>query len=45
MDIPIEEIRDRMYWRPTTNGWFSMASALEIITNQEHADKGKYNWI
>ena len=44
MTIPVSNIQDRMYWRTSKNGWFSIASAMEIVTKTISHHKS-YEWF
>lgn len=38
-------IRDRLYWTPSKNGWFSTASAIELVTKTNAMNPSPNNWI
>ena len=43
--IPKNNIQDRMYWRTSTDGWFSTKSSVQMIQKNKGHTKSEVKWI
>ncbi len=43
--IPSNHIEDRMYWGPSTDGWFSTKSSINLIHKEKGHSPTRTDWI
>ena len=43
--LPLNNIIDRLYWRPSKNGWFSTNATMKWIQDKKRSPKIDLDWI